>query len=71
VPKGQSRIKLPPNAWSDRLAGGFTVTVVVAGAEVQAPTVTVALYVPELVVLAPAIEGFWFVDANPFGPVQL
>jgi hypothetical protein len=49
----------------------LTVAIVVAGTEVQAPTVTVTLYVPEAAVVAFAMEGFWSLEENPLGPVQL
>ena len=51
----------------------FTMTVVVPGADGHPPKrVTVTLYVPAMAVVA-LVEtvGFWALDVNPFGPVQL
>jgi hypothetical protein len=55
----------------DKLTGGLIVTVVVPAAEEQVPTVAVTLYRPAALVVAFTIEGFWSVEVNPSGPVQL
>ena len=53
-------------------AGGmaFTTAAVVPASDTQPMTVTVTLYVPVADAAAPAIDGFWRLDVNPFGPVQ-
>jgi hypothetical protein len=43
VPHGQLRIAFPAENWMVTMAGGLTVTVVVPGAEAQAPVVAVTL----------------------------
>lgn len=49
---------------------GFTTTVVVPAKLVQPPEVTVTLYVPAIVAVAPAIVGFCNADEYALGPVQ-
>jgi hypothetical protein len=71
VPHGQLRIAFPAENWMVTPAGGLTVTVVIPGAEAQAPVVAVTLYRPEALVVALASEGLWLVEVKPFGPVQL
>ena len=41
------------------------------GDELHPPAEAVTLKRPELLVLAFTMEGFWLVELNPFGPVQL
>jgi hypothetical protein len=55
----------------DTPTGGLIVTVVVPAAEGQALAVAVTLYRPEAATLALTIVGFWLVEVNPSGPVQL
>ena len=71
VPPDQLMLRFSLEGWTETMTGGFTVTVVVLAAEVQPPTVTVTLYMPAVLVVAFAIEGFWLVEMKPFGPVQL
>ena len=58
VPAGQFRITFPSEGWMVTLAGGLTVTRVVAGAEVQPPTAAVTLNRPERLVDALTMDGF-------------
>ena len=58
VPSGQLRMMFPPETRAAMVAGGLTVTVVVEGADEQAPTIAVTLNSPEALVDAFAIEGF-------------
>jgi hypothetical protein len=56
----------------DVICGAITSTVVDPAADVQPlMSVTVTLYVPPAADVAFGIDGFWSVDVNPFGPVQL
>ena len=59
VPAGQLRITFPPPAdWIAMVAGGFTVTVVIAGVDVQTPVTAVTLNKPEALMDAFAMVGF-------------
>ena len=49
---------------------GFTVTVVVAAADVQPLTVTVTEYVPDAAVVEAAITGFCVLEVKALGPVH-
>ena len=71
VPAGQFKITFPPTGWMAMRAGGLTVTVVSAGAEVQPPVAAVTLNVPLMLVDALVMEGFCWVEENPFGPDQV
>lgn len=72
VPAGQVSLTLPtPAAWMAIVAGGFTVTKVAAGAEVQPPEIAMTLNKPDALGVAFAMTGFWFEETKPFGPVQL
>ena len=56
----------------DVICGAIISAVVDAAADVQPLlSVTVTLYVPPAADVAFGIDGFWSVDVNPFGPVQL
>ena len=48
----------------------FTVATVVAAVDVQPPTVTVTLYVPDAAVVAFGIVGFCWLDVKALGPVH-
>ena len=50
---------------------GFTTTVVVPGALVHVPTVTVTLYTPASVGSTFGIDGLRMAEVKPLGPVQL
>ena len=71
VPAGQLRITLLPKGWMVILAGGLTVTVVVAGVDVQPPIAEATLNNPELLVDALVMEGFCRVELKPIGPDQV
>ena len=58
VPAGQLRITFPASDWTVTVAGGWTVTAVIAGAEVQPPVAAVTLNTPERLADAFAIDGF-------------
>ena len=49
----------------------ITVAAVVPAIDGHPPTVAVTLYVPVAAVVALAIDGFWALEVNPLGPVQL
>jgi len=54
------------------ICSAATSAVVDPAADVQPlVSVTVTLYVPAAADVAFGINGFWSVDVNPFGPVQL
>ncbi len=56
----------------DVIRGAITSAVVDPAADVQPlASVTVTVYVPPAADVAFGIDGFWSVDVNPFGPVQL
>ena len=71
VPLGQVIVKVLLEDWMEITTGGLTVTVVVPGAEVQPSMAAVTLKSPEALVDAFRIDGFWLVEVNPLGPVQL
>lgn len=62
----------PPCLVIDVICGAKTSAVVEPAADVQPlESVSVTLYVPLAAGETFAIDGFWSVDVNPFGPVQL
>ena len=50
VPAGQFNRTLPVKDWMVKLAGGLTVTIVAAGADVQLPVAAVTLISPDALV---------------------
>ena len=70
-PYGQLNTKPEIDGRTDKLTGGFTVTVVIPAGDTHLPTLAVTLYSPDAVWPAFVMGGFWFVEINAFGPVQL